>query len=182
MDRRRALKSFGISVGGGIVIPSVIWTACNSADYTPILFTTYQLGLLSEIAETILPTTPDSPGAKSAEIALFLDVYFANCRPINDQQVITNGLTSIDNRCTEKSNKKFLEMSQSSRHDFLVQLDEEANKSQGTHYFSMLKSAILLGYFTSQVGATEALQYLPTPGKYTGDMTIDSNTKAWALG
>ena len=45
----------------------------------------------------------------------------------------------------------------------------------------MLKQLTLWGYFSSEVGAKQALAYLPVPGRYEGCLTIDqATTKAWA--
>jgi hypothetical protein len=44
-----------------------------------------------------------------------------------------------------------------------------------------MKELTLLGYFTSEVGATSALDYVPVPGRYEGCTTLEPNQKAWAL-
>jgi hypothetical protein len=48
------------------------------------------------------------------------------------------------------------------------------------HYFRMMKELTLLGYFTSEVGATKALRYIETPGHYDGCMPYKKGDKAWA--
>jgi len=44
----------------------------------------------------------------------------------------------------------------------------------------MVKELTLLGFFTSEVGATQALRYLPVPGKYVGDYPYKKGDRAWA--
>jgi hypothetical protein len=42
----------------------------------------------------------------------------------------------------------------------------------------MIKELATVGYFTSKIGATEALDYLlPIPGKFDGCMPLGSKTK-----
>jgi len=48
------------------------------------------------------------------------------------------------------------------------------------HYFTMMKQLTLLGYFTSKPGATEALRYVPVPGRYEGCIPYTKGEKAWA--
>ena len=48
------------------------------------------------------------------------------------------------------------------------------------HYFSMMKQLTLWGYFTSEPGATKALRYIETPGKYDGCVPYKKGDKAWA--
>lgn len=48
------------------------------------------------------------------------------------------------------------------------------------HYFSMMKELTLLGFFTSEPGATKALRYSAVPGKYDPCMPYQKGDKAWA--
>lgn len=48
------------------------------------------------------------------------------------------------------------------------------------HYFSMMKELTLLGFFTSEPGATKALRYSAVPGKYDGCMPYQKGDKGWA--
>lgn len=50
----------------------------------------------------------------------------------------------------------------------------------GPHYFSMMKQLTLTGYFTSKVGATQALRYEAVPGKYEACIPYKKGDKAWA--
>jgi len=44
----------------------------------------------------------------------------------------------------------------------------------------MMKELTLLGYFTSEVGATKALRYIAVPGRYDGNVPYKKGDKAWA--
>jgi hypothetical protein len=45
----------------------------------------------------------------------------------------------------------------------------------------LLKQLTVAGYFTSEIGATKALAYLPVPGKFQGETRLQPGQKAWAL-
>ncbi|MFL5595795.1 MAG: gluconate 2-dehydrogenase subunit 3 family protein, partial [Gemmatimonadaceae bacterium] len=49
-----------------------------------------------------------------------------------------------------------------------------------THYFRMMKELALLGYFTSEIGATQAQRYIETPGRYDPCVAYHPGEKAWA--
>jgi len=49
------------------------------------------------------------------------------------------------------------------------------------HPYFMLKDLTVLGYFTSEIGAKQALAYLEIPGKYNGCVPLEKGQKAWAL-
>ena len=52
---------------------------------------------------------------------------------------------------------------------------EPANK-----YFRMMKELALLGYFTSEVGATQALRYVESPGRYDPCVPYKPGERDWA--
>jgi hypothetical protein len=43
-----------------------------------------------------------------------------------------------------------------------------------------MKQLTLLGYFTSEIGATQTLRYVAVPGKYEGCIPYKKGDKAWA--
>lgn len=48
------------------------------------------------------------------------------------------------------------------------------------HYFRMMKELALLGYFTSEIGCTQAQRYVETPGKFEPCVPYHAGDKAWA--
>lgn len=58
--------------------------------------------------------------------------------------------------------------------------DKIALKEKADHYFTMLRNLTLLGYFTSEPGATKALRYIQTPGYFAGDIPYKTGDKSWA--
>jgi glucoside 3-dehydrogenase (cytochrome c) hitch-hiker subunit len=48
------------------------------------------------------------------------------------------------------------------------------------HYFRMMKELALLGYFTSEIGATQALRYVESPGRFDPCVPYKAGEKAWA--
>jgi hypothetical protein len=48
------------------------------------------------------------------------------------------------------------------------------------HYFRMMKELALLGYFTSEIGCTQALRYVETPGRFDPCVPYTPGEKAWA--
>lgn len=48
-------------------------------------------------------------------------------------------------------------------------------------FFKLMKELTLLGYFTSEVGAKNALAYVAIPGRYDGCVKMTPGQKVWAL-
>ncbi len=55
-----------------------------------------------------------------------------------------------------------------------------SKKGSPRHYFTMMKELTLLGFFTSEPGATKALRYAAIPGKYEPCTPYKKGDKAWA--
>lgn len=190
MKRRDATALLTALAGGALISSPILLPGCREDIAPEVLafFTKDEMILLEEVAETILPTTPKSGGAKAAGIGAFMDRYVADCLEESDQEILRSGLGQLDQRSQEQSGKSFLKSAADKRHDLLVTLDIEAEayqqKRQGQtppHYFTLFKGLTLLGYFTSEVGATQALRYVPVPGRYEGAIPYQDGDKAWAI-
>jgi Gluconate 2-dehydrogenase subunit 3 len=48
------------------------------------------------------------------------------------------------------------------------------------HYFRMMKELALLGYFTSEIGCTQAQRYVESPGRFDPCVPYRTGEKAWA--
>ena len=66
------------------------------------------------------------------------------------------------------------------------QLDREqfeatqAGNDEPPHYFRMLKELTVLGYFTSEVGYRDVLEYVETPGRYDGYRDFGPDVRMFA--
>ena len=48
------------------------------------------------------------------------------------------------------------------------------------HYFRMMKELAMLGYFTSEIGYTQAMRYVESPGRYDPCVPYTKGEKSWA--
>jgi len=63
-----------------------------------------------------------------------------------------------------------------------AKIDEKLTmKKNSGHYFNMFISLTLLGYFTSEPGATKSLRYIQTPGYFSGEIPYKKGDKSWAI-
>jgi predicted Zn-dependent protease len=116
-----------------------------------------------------------------------MKVMVNDCYTPEDQKIFHEGMDKIDDESKKKFDKVFMELDPKQRHELLVQLDNEQrdyskNKKNedAAHYFRMMKELTLLGFFTSEVGATQALRYVESPGRYEACMPYKKGDKAWA--
>jgi len=55
-----------------------------------------------------------------------------------------------------------------------------ATEDAPAHYFRMMKELALLGYFTSEIGMTQALRYVESPGRYDPCVPYTPGEREWA--
>ncbi|MEY4628212.1 MAG: hypothetical protein RLZZ595_538 [Bacteroidota bacterium] len=188
MNRREALERVALIMGGTVIGGAAFLQGCKTSDKGAAVFSLSkeQIAFLDEIAETIIPTT-DTPGAKAAKVGEFMQVMVTDCYDEKDQQIFSEGLVKLETACKSKYSKSFLEITPEERTALLNDTNKELKtynegKKQGdaNHYFGMLKQLTLLGYFTSEIGATKALRYVAVPGKYEGCIPYQKGDRAWA--
>lgn len=146
-------------------------------------FSDDEVTLLSEIGDTIIPQT-DTPGAKAVNIGAFMAMMVNDCYDQSQQMTFRAGLTSINERCKSTYQKSFVEATAEQRLELLSQLDREQQSTHDStdsspHYFRMMKQLTLLGFFTSEVGATQVLNYVEVPGRYDGNAPYAKGDRAW---
>jgi hypothetical protein len=190
MNRREAVGSVALLLGGSILGAEFFISGCksnNNPDKVADLFTPDTVTFLNEIGETILPATK-TPGAKAADVGGFMGVMVRDGYTPKDQQIFLDGLKKLNVAANKKYGSGFMDLKPEDRTALLNDLDKEQKeytktkkKDDPDHYFRMIKELTLLGYFTSEIGCTQALRYLPIPGKYDGDYAYKPGDKAWAL-
>lgn len=61
-----------------------------------------------------------------------------------------------------------------------VVVKDAKNGAPLTPFFTLVKELTILGYFSSEIGCTQALAYVPIPGRYEGVVKLKDGQKAWA--
>lgn len=205
MNRRDAIGRVALLMGGAVIGAEFFISGCKSPSAKVAdLFEPDNVAFFNEVADTILPTT-SSPGAKAANVGHFMAVMVQDCYTPEDQKVFMDGISKLNDASQKKFSNKFMALTPQQRTDLLVDLDKEqkeytakrnkdadADKAKHkdekdykgpdtpNHYFRMMKELTLLGYFTSEVGATKALRYKAVPGRYDGCVPYKKGDKAWA--
>ena len=144
---------------------ALVATAMGAApdDWRPELVTPAQGALLAEIAEAILPET-ETPGAKAARVHVFIDLALARCVAPAQQQAV---LAAIDALGAD-----FLHLPPAERQPRVARMLPDA--------LGLLRELTVLGFCTSEVGATQAMAYEAVPGGYRGCVDLKPGQKAWA--
>jgi hypothetical protein len=245
IDRREALKRVGVMLGGVALVGGTnLLVACEKAG-TPARetaaaagsgpFTTQDIALLDEIAETILPQTK-TPGAKAAKTGAFMALMVTDSYSPADQRIFREGMRQVDEATQQAHKVGFMAATPEQRLAVLTRLDREQKRDMDArdaairakkglppvpvpaeagepgkegdaylsdqrqenaatgktnpapaitaespaHYFRMMKELALLGYFTSEIGYTQAQRYEERPGRWDPCLPYTKGEPAWA--
>ena len=194
IDRREAVRRVsallgGVAlVGGSSLLQACIDRAPRKAPRAPIgTFTVDDQAYLDEIADTILPTTAKSPGAKAADAGPFMALMVTDTYTPENLTIFRTGMTSLNDACRAAHQVIFMQATPEQRTALLTTLDEEQhvymkNRKSGepTHYFRMMKELAMLGFFTSEIGCTKAQRYREAPGPYQACVPYVKGETSWA--
>lgn len=186
MNRREAVQHISLLLGGTI-LGANSFVACKSNDNKTVIFSQKDVVLLDEIADTILPPTK-TPGAKEAKVGQFITVMVNDCYEEKDQKIFLDGINKIQELSQKEFADSFTNIRPEQRLALLIKLDNEQKEIMRTWknsvspkpYFRLMKELALLGYFTSEIGCTQARRYIQTPGRYEACIPYKKGDKAWA--
>ncbi|KEQ28963.1 gluconate 2-dehydrogenase subunit 3 family protein [Pedobacter antarcticus] len=201
MNRRHAVKNIAFLMGGALSATTigVFLDSCNppSDKKGASLFSSEQDLVITELADTIIPTTK-TPGAKAAGVGPFISMMMAECYPKDAQDVFVKGLDDLEARSKKEFNNSFAKISAEERKQLVGKLrdetietlkkdneqaekDKAANKEpkKNPNFFAMARDLTLLGYFTSEIGATKAYEYVEIPGRYDGCVDLKPGQRVY---
>lgn len=189
MNRRGSLKGLS-AVAAHALFPVVLADAAEAAaalqesglPWTPQWLPRDQAALIEALVETVIPAT-DTPGAREAHVHVFADLALRDCYAADEQQLFLRGLVGLAEDCRKRHGKAFEACTPEQRHTLLSERDAASyNPDTGPRgsFVRILKDVTLVGFFTSQPGATQVLAYQKVPGGYKGCIDLSPDQKTWA--
>ena len=196
MERREILRYIGIASIAGTFPGFSKWAfACpqghtpaaapNSSphEYQPLFFSSADYRMVEHIAEMIIPED-DTPGAKQAGVAEFIDFMVANRVPVSTSREVRStedaieigkdaqnrflaGLDWINAHCHAEFGHTFMDSSSQQQSSLLEELAYKAKfkptTESGRAFFQMMRDYTVVGYYTTRIG----LESLGYPGLRT---------------
>lgn len=192
LDRREALRRVTLLLGGALSAPAMAGvlagvSACErsgrvpGASWTPRALTPLQGETVAVVAEHIIPET-DTPGARGVGVHEFIDTMLAEYYGEAERVQFAAGLADLDRRSHAMHDVDFLDASADQQRLLLVAVDRESygGAQPAPPFFRMMKELTLLGYYTSEAGATRELRYEQVPGRFDACIPFADVGRAWA--
>jgi hypothetical protein len=152
----------------------------DSAKQAGKVFSQYQMKTLANICAVVLPKT-DTPSASELDVHGFIDHQLAVCYDKKQQQQAIDIIDEIDQKSQQHFSTVFTQLPFEQKTQLLVALEERnlGFSSISKQQFKALKSLLVFGYFTTEVGATQALSYQAIPGGFKGSIPYNSVGKSY---
>jgi gluconate 2-dehydrogenase gamma chain len=192
MNRREAIQRAAWVLGYTISAPTLIGVleGCKAKPelaFQPQFLNADQAALVAEVAEIIIPRT-DTPGAKDAGVPAFIDTLMKDCYKKEDQDNFLSGLTAFDKGAKDSFGDAFMDLDHEKQVEYVTKVHNEAQEASKTPeakdkprpFILMMKELTVVGFFTSEPGATQVLQYVAVPGAYKGCIPLSEVGKTWA--
>ena len=187
MNRRDAL----LALGGVAVLADPLFAAgrslharLGSSGGLQVL-DPHQNDTVATIAELIIPAT-DTPGARAAKVNEFIDLVLGEWYDAAERTRFLEGLADVDARSRKLFAKDFTASTPEQQTQILTGLDAElaglrdaekngdrVEATTSQRFFRSMKRLTLLGYYTSEVGATEELHNPIIPGRYDACVMLE---------
>ncbi len=193
MNRRDVIKNSLLFAGYTISAASLqsIVQSCTTADgggWKPAFFSKDQMDFISAVFDTIIPDTPDSPGAVALGVDKFLDTVAAEVMSKSSAEKLSDQLDFFKQQVENETGSKLASMSAEDKLAYFssLNLTEITKSNEDPTYastFLMMKEMVIGAYYATETIAKEVLVFNPVPGPYKGCVTVEEATggKTWAL-
>ncbi|MEM1095454.1 MAG: gluconate 2-dehydrogenase subunit 3 family protein [Bacteroidota bacterium] len=183
INRRAALKRLALLTGGALSASTVaaIMSGCQpradgAAAWQPRVLQGDQVETLATAADLIIPPT-DTPGARAAGVHEYIDMMLADFHDATYRAEFIAGVDGIEATAQATHGVAFTALEEADQVALL-----SAMESAEDAFWAMLKGQVIVGYYTSELGATQELQHRRVPGQFMGCIPIADagNGRTWA--
>ncbi|WP_198683017.1 gluconate 2-dehydrogenase subunit 3 family protein [Peristeroidobacter agariperforans] len=197
MNRRQVLQRAAYLMGGALSAPAVLGLLSGCAPkqeealWEPVFFSKEQGAIVADVAEIIIPRTK-TPGAKDVGVPGFIDTMLKDVYEQADRDRYLAGLKEFDDAARKAHGKPFVELSKAQQTEQVRKFNDDAIATELSYdprpkdlkrpFILMTRELTLLGFFCSEVGATQVLQYVAVPGGFQACVPVAEagNGRAWA--
>jgi len=189
VGRRHALKVFGTCVATASVAPGAVFALDRhplvpqspTGTWSPRLLGPHEVETVATLADLIIPTT-DTPGARAAKVHEYID-YVLSKEPTAAQQRFRDGLAWIDRYSQTRSGRQFASLAAADQTAILASLSQPDTAAPpdpaGVAFFADVKHRTIDGYYSSEIGMRQELQYRGTQWLRQFEGCTHSEHQSW---
>ena len=178
MNRRALLLGAVVLLGGGAALSRFNRKPSAAAPDGPAM-SAEQFALLEQITEVMIPAT-DTPGAIAAGVPAFIRQMLEEWASAASRSDVAGVLEGVEKHAWARFGASFVELPPERRHAIVSSFDAEYVGRQDPAY-AKFKYLVLVGYYHSEVGATQELRYELVPGTWRACLPLTEVGRATAV-
>jgi gluconate 2-dehydrogenase gamma chain len=178
MNRRALLLGAMVLLGGGLTLTRFTRKPGAATSVGPSL-SAEQFALLEQVTEVMIPST-DTPGAIAAGVPAFIRQMLDEWSSPATRGEMAEVLEGVQKHAWAKFGAAFVELPPERRHEVVRGFDEDRVGRQELAY-AKFKYLVLVGYYHSEIGATQELRYELVPGAWRACVPFSEIGRATAV-
>jgi hypothetical protein len=187
IERREILRRAAWLLGGAVSAPAAlaILQGCSPKEaapgapvYVPKTLRADYFAVVSEISEIMIPKS-NSSGARDTGVPAFIDEVLGAVYDPESVQLFNDGCAEFLTAARARGNKPFLEQSLPERTAYVKHSLETALGVESSHkpFILVVRELALLGFYTSERGINENMEYVAVPGEFHGCVPVSQLKK-----
>ena len=178
LNRRALLLGAVFLAGGAAALTRFARQSSAGVEAGPV-FSPDQFALLEQVADTMIPAS-DTPGALAAGVPEFLREMLAHWGSPESHAQVLAVLDGIEKQAWSRYGAAFLALPGERRLEVMRNVDADALARQDPGY-GKFKWLVLVGYYQSEIGATQELRYELVPGAWRACLPLVEVGRASAV-
>ena len=124
-------------------------------------FSKDEFAMVDELSELIIPADEHSPGARAAQVAVYIDGRLAEAFEDGPKRRWHEELARINSLSQEMHGQPFMHATPEQRQALLTRIakNEEKPETPEEHFFQELKARTARAYYTSKIGIHQEMEY-----------------------
>jgi gluconate 2-dehydrogenase gamma chain len=179
LDRRALLLGAVFLLGGAAALTRFTRKPAAQSGAPESILSGDTFMLLEQVADTMIPLT-DTPGALVAGVPAFVRDMLNEWASADTRSGIIGVLEAIDRQAWAQFGTAFPGLSPERRLAVLRRFDEDALGRLDPAY-AKFKYLVLVGYYQSEIGATQELRYELVPGAWRSCLPLTEVGRASAV-
>jgi hypothetical protein len=180
MNRRQLIKQMAAALTALSTSTAFADAVANfDSEHQTVNLQASQLALLARMVDVIIPAT-DTPGASTAGVHTFIAYMLQNYYDQEANQLFRQGLRALDESSQQHFKASLRSIDGGQMLQLFTVLERQRKISAERDFVVWLKELTVMGYYTSEIGATEELRFLAIPGSYSACIDFAEVGRTWA--